>query len=85
MATRKRKRKEAQGRVHTVSAVLTVGELAKARSALHLEVFGDNGKLGDLEIGRGSLFWTGKNRQRSKRIRWPAFAEMMNELAYPDR
>lgn len=69
-------------RVHEVRARLGVEELAKAGSALNLEVFRSGGKLGELEIGRGSLFWTGKNRHKSKRIRWPDFAEMMDRLAY---
>lgn len=69
-------------RVHHVSALLTVSELSKAGRALTLEVFGAGGKLGELEIGRGSLFWTGKNRHSAKRLRWPDFAAMMDELAY---
>lgn len=84
MAIRKRiSKKSRTNRVHSVSALLTVEELAKAGSALKLEVYGRDGKLGELEIGRGSLFWTGRNRQKSKRIRWSAFATMMDELAYP--
>jgi len=92
MATRKRARRPKRAkrakkerpshRVHSVSARLTVEEIAKAGSALNLEVFGSVGKLGELEIGRGSLFWTGRNRQKSKRIRWPDFADMMDRLAY---
>lgn len=35
-------------------------------------------------IGRGSLYWYGRNRQKRKRIRWTKFAEMMDELAYTD-
>ena len=81
--TKRVKRVEsAPHRVHSVSAKWTVEELAKAGSALNLEVFGSVGKLGELEIGRGSLFWTGRNRWKSKRIRWPDFADMMDKLAY---
>ena len=69
-------------RVHEVRARLGVEELAKAGSALNLEVFRSGEKLGELEIGRGSLFWTGRLRHKSKRIRWPDFADMMNKLAY---
>jgi len=38
--------------------------------------------LGALEIGRGSMYWTGANRQRSKRLNWSSFAAMMDKLAY---
>jgi hypothetical protein len=83
MPVRKR-RTVGPARVHSVSAFLSVEKLAKAGSALRLEVFGRDGKLGELEIGRGSLFWTGRNRHKSKRIQWSAFAAMMDELAYGD-
>jgi len=35
-------------------------------------------------IGRGSLFWYGRSRKRSKRIPWSRFADMMDRLAYGD-
>jgi hypothetical protein len=35
-----------------------------------------------MEIGRGSLYWRGGGRHRSKRIPWSRFAEKMDELAY---
>ena len=83
MAQRKRvARTSRSSRVHSVSAHLSVGELTKAGSALHLQVSGSDGKLGELEIGRGALYWTGKGRQKSKRLSWTRFAEMMDDLAY---
>jgi len=57
-------------------------ELAKAKSALHMELYARGAKIGELEIGRGSLYWWGRNRHRSKRISWTRFAEMMDRLAY---
>jgi hypothetical protein len=41
-------------------------------------------KLGEIQIGRGSLFWSGARRQSAKRIHWGRFAEMMDRLAYGD-
>jgi hypothetical protein len=64
-----------------VSALLSVAELTKAGTALTLEIRGSEGKLGEMEIGRGALYWTGRSRQKSKRIAWTRFAEMMDELA----
>jgi len=49
---------------------------------LHLTVLADGIKIGQLEIGQGSLYWWGKNRRKSKRLDWSRFAEKMNELAY---
>lgn len=77
MATRKRVKRK-----HEVRAELTNVELVRAKSALRLEVFASREKLGELEVGRGSIYWRGANRQTKKRIDWSRFAAMMDELAY---
>ena len=69
---------------HVVRASVANMELARARSALRLELFASGAKIGELEVGRGSFFWCGRNRHRSKRISWSRFAEMMDALAYGD-
>ncbi|MBU6247858.1 MAG: hypothetical protein KGN77_08880 [Xanthomonadaceae bacterium] len=73
---------KAVNRKHTVRAELTNVELVKAKSALRLEVFAQKEKLGEIQIGRGSIYWWGANRQKSKRIDWTKFARMMDQLAY---
>lgn len=75
-------KKKKTRRKHAVKANLQVMELSKAGTSLQLEIFADELKLGDLTIGRGSLYWHGRNRQSSKRISWTRFAKMMDELAY---
>jgi len=77
MATRKR-----VARRHEVRAELTNVELVKAKSALRLEVFARREKLGELEVGRGAIYWRGANRVTRKRLDWTRFAAMMDELAY---
>jgi hypothetical protein len=72
----------ANPRKHEVKADLKNFELAKARSSLNLNIYANDEKIGELEIGRGSLYWYGRSRHRSKRIDWSRFAEMMDELAY---
>lgn len=67
---------------HSVKAHLQVKELSRAGSSLDLEIYASREKLGTLIIGRGSLYWYGRNRQKSKRIEWTRFAEMMDQLAY---
>jgi hypothetical protein len=69
-------------RVHSVAATLRNFDLPKAKSAIRLEVFAATHKLGQLEIGRGGLYWWGHKRVRSKRIDWSRFAAMMNKEAY---
>jgi hypothetical protein len=69
-------------RKHEIRAALSNVELVKAKSSLRLEIFASREKLGELEIGRGSIYWFGANRQKSKRIDWSRFAAMMDELAY---
>ena len=39
-------------------------------------------KIGQLEVGRGSLYWNGRNRKSRERVDWSRFADMMDELAY---
>jgi acetyl-CoA carboxylase carboxyltransferase component len=67
---------------HSVRAFLQVTELAKAGSSLELNIYASREKIGTLIIGRGSLFWYGRSRQKRKRIAWSRFAEMMDDLAY---
>ena len=69
-------------RKHEVKANLANFELAKARSALTLEIYANREKIGELQVGRGSLYWQGGRKQRSKRLNWSRFAEMMDHLAY---
>jgi len=70
-------------RKYRVQAELSNLQLAKAKSALRLKIFARGEKVGEIEVGRGSLYWYGAHRQRSKRIGWGVFAEMMDKLAYP--
>lgn len=81
MPSRKRKA-TASARKYTVHAELSNFRLARARSALTLQVYARGQKVGQLDVGRGSLYWSGAHRQRSKRIPWGRFAEMMDVLAY---
>jgi len=67
---------------HRVRALLTLRELTRAGSSLNLALYADSSKIGQLEIGQGSLFWWGRNRKRRKRVRWSNFAAMMDKLAY---
>lgn len=82
---RKRHRKKAAGatfKKHTVRARFNVPQLTKAGSSLSLEVYADEQKIGEVTIGRGSLFWRGGRRHLLKKISWSRFAEKMDELAY---
>ena len=88
MTTKKRKRAKSRPRhkaadaVHTVKAALHVPGLSKAGSSLKLLIYAHQEKIGEIELGRGSLFWRGGKRQKRKRIGWSRFAEMMDDLAY---
>lgn len=77
----KRKRVSAV-RKFEVRAEVANFTLAKAKSALKLAIYDRDEKLGQLEIGRGSLFWTGARRQIEKRLNWGRVAQMLDELAY---
>ena len=85
MATKKSADKKRGTHKHEVKASLANFELAKARSSLNLQLFANGEKIGELEVGRGSLYWWGKNKHKSKRINWSSFAEMMDRLAYGEK
>jgi hypothetical protein len=74
--------KRREQRMHAVKAELQVLGLSKAGSSLSLKIYASKLKLGEIMIGRGSLYWYGRYRQKRKRISWTRFAEMMDELAY---
>ena len=67
---------------HVVKAQLANFELVKAGSSLRLQIFSNDEKIGQLEVGRGSLYWYGRNRKSRERVDWSRFADMMDELAY---
>lgn len=73
-------------RKHRVKADLNVPELVKAGSSLSLSVYEYDQKIGEITLGRGSLYWRGAKRWRQtrKRISWDRFADAMNRLAYGD-
>lgn len=86
MAVRKKgTTRTAAVRKHVVKADLANFELAKARSSLTLQIYANKEKIGELEIGRGSLYWQGRKKQKSKRLDWSRFADMMDDLAYGKR
>jgi hypothetical protein len=69
-------------RNYEVKADLSNFTLAKAKSALSLRIVNNRKKVGEIQLGRGSLYWWGRGRQRSRRVSWTKFTKMMNELAY---
>ena len=88
MAARKKKVKRRGAPVERkleVRAEIENFTLAKAKSALTLQIYSRSEKLGELQVGRGSLYWWGANRQKEKRVAWGRFADMMNELAYGEK
>lgn len=81
-AKKRTARKRAPQKTHSVRASLSIPELTRAGSSLNLQLYARGEKIGEMEMGQGSLFWYGRNRHTRKRIQWSNFAEMMDELAY---
>ena len=67
---------------HEVKAHLENFDVAKAGSSLNLQIYAFDEKIGELEVGRGSLYWYGRNRKSRERVDWSRFADMMDQLAY---
>jgi hypothetical protein len=72
MAKKKAKRR------HLARASVQVGSLTKAGTSIEIEIFTEEGKLGRLVIGRGSLTWFGHKWKNGKRWSWSRFAEVMD-------
>ena len=77
--------KKGAHREHEVKAELSNFQLSKAKSALTLRIYSRRRKVGELQVGRGSLYWWGKYKQSPKRVNWSKFTEMMNRLAYGEK
>jgi hypothetical protein len=85
MATKKKRakrRKVAAERKFEVRAEVANFTLAKAKSALTLQIYSRKAKFGQLEIGRGSLRWWSARSPTEHQIPWARFAQLMDELAY---
>ena len=76
------KKSTASEKKFQVRAELSNFQLAKAKSALRLQIYARGKKVGELQVGRGSLYWWGHYRKLEKRVSWGRFADMMNQLAY---
>ena len=84
MAARKKAKRKSKSvaRKFEVKAEVANFTLAKAKSALRLQIYDRKEKLGELQIGQGSLYWTGAHRQIEKRLNWGSVAQKLNDLAY---
>ena len=72
-------------RKYEVKAELKTPQLAKTGASLGLNIWCDGEKLGELKVGRGSLFWWGAHRKNRKRIPWGSFARLLNREAYGEQ
>ena len=79
---RKHPRLEPMARTHAVRAWMNVQGLTKAGTSLFLEISARGEKIGELEIGRGALYWRGGKRHIRKRLSWSRFAELMDGITY---
>lgn len=69
-------------RKHSVKAQVQILDLTKAGTSMTLEIFADDRKLGEIQLGRGSITWYGKNRKVGKPLSWSKFADIMDRETY---
>jgi hypothetical protein len=68
---------------HSVKANVQILDLTRAGSSITLTIFADDKKLGEIQLGQGSVNWIGKSRKVwGKPLSWTKFAEIMNESTY---
>src|SRR5690606_34676990 len=75
-------RKTRRRKKHRVDLALTARDITRLGTSVQLEVFAEGVKLGDLDIGSGSVAWRGRHRRSWKRIDWTRFAELMEQVPY---
>jgi hypothetical protein len=66
-------------RKHTVKAAVHNIDLTKAGTSISLEVYASKEKIGTVEIGRGSIRWYGRFKQKAKPISWSSFADWLEK------
>jgi hypothetical protein len=81
---KRRPRRVPRERTHAVHANLNVPELTKAGSSLDLSIYARGEKIGEMELGRGGVYWRGGKRHKWKRFSWSRFAEIMDGVVYED-
>jgi acetyl-CoA carboxylase carboxyltransferase component len=85
MPRKKKRKKKTLERKHRVKARLQVEELAKAGSALYLDIFAEDERIGRIIIGRGSFIWWGGKRKSRRKISWSDFADLLDRYFYDRR
>ena len=73
-------RKKRLARKHTVKAAVSNIDLTKAGTSISLEVYADKEKIGTVELGRGTIRWYGRHKQKPTPISWTKFAEWMDSF-----
>ena len=79
---KKKQPKNSTRQKHSVKATLEVRKFSKVGTSLKLIMRSRSRKLGEFEVGQGGVRWSGKYRQKSKRISWTRFAKYMDDIAY---
>jgi hypothetical protein len=70
---------------HSVKANVQILDLTRAGSSMQFEIFADGEKLGEIQLGQGTVNWIGKKRKVwGKSLSWTKFAELMNKVTYDE-
>jgi len=64
---------------HTVDVSMQAFNLSKAGTAITLEIYDNDQKLGEIEIGKGSFGWKSANQQDFIRKNWTSFYKFLEE------
>lgn len=63
---------------HTVDVSMQAFNLSKAGTAITLEIYDNDQKLGEIEIGKGSFGWKSANQQDFIRKNWTSFCQLLD-------
>ncbi len=65
---------------HKVHGSIQVLELNQAGSAIELNVFADDKKLGTIALGQGSFRWKNKNGKKFRSKSWTEFFDLLDKI-----
>ncbi|MGE4504093.1 MAG: hypothetical protein AB7D51_02000 [Desulfovibrionaceae bacterium] len=66
---------------HRVSAKMKDISLARAGSAVDMQIYGDDHLLGHIIIGKGTFRWRKAKQQKNKTMNWTRFFQFLEANA----
>jgi hypothetical protein len=67
---------------HKVDMEASVFQLTKAGTAVTFKIFNEEGKLGEIKVGKGSFWWKAAGKKDFQDMNWTSFCNKLNDIFY---